>query len=230
MAKLLTLEEVSKHNKRDDCWVYDILASILLNKSLTYFYQVIIHNKVYDLTNFLSEHPGGAQIILKNSGKDATIEFGKIHSIDILATLPQECFIGNFDLSTAKKEVRLRLREFSKTFEFHLESNTALQSENISATTKPSKPSIDAMLNVFDFEAIAKEQMDSSGWAYYSSGADDEVSLRENHAAFARLFLRPRVLVDVSTIDTSCTLLGTKSAFPLYITATALGKVNSAKF
>ena len=67
--------------------------------------------------------------------------------------------------------------------------------------------------------------MDPPGWAYYASAADDEVTLRENEAAFGRLWLRPRVLVDVSNIDTSAELLGVPSSFPLYVTATALAKL-----
>ena len=52
--------------------------------------------------------------------------------------------------------------------------------------------------------------MDKQGWDYYSSGADDEITLRENHNAFQRIWLRPRVLVDVSKIDTTTSFLGTK--------------------
>jgi isopentenyl diphosphate isomerase/L-lactate dehydrogenase-like FMN-dependent dehydrogenase len=44
--------------------------------------------------------------------------------------------------------------------------------------------------------------------AYYSSGGDDEVTLRDNMSAFHRIWLRPRVLRDVSAIDTSTTILG----------------------
>merc|ERR1719502_2332642 len=55
-------------------------------------------------------------------------------------------------------------------------------------------PTIDRMLNFFDFEAVAKAKMGRSGWDYYSSGGDDEITLRENHIAFQRLWLRPRVL------------------------------------
>ena len=52
------------------------------------------------------------------------------------------------------------------------------------------KPPVEAMINVFDFEAIAQREMLGSGkkegWAYYSSGGDDEITLRENHNAFHR--------------------------------------------
>ncbi|MCL4418494.1 hypothetical protein M1146_00145 [Patescibacteria group bacterium] len=45
-----------------------------------------------------------------------------------------------------------------------------------------SKPPLSTMLNLFDFEAIASKVMEHEGWSYYSSGADDEITLRENHA------------------------------------------------
>jgi L-lactate dehydrogenase (cytochrome) len=62
-------------------------------------------------------------------------------------------------------------------------------------------------------------------WAYYSSGSDDEITMRENHNAFHRIWLRPRVMVNVKDVDPSTTMLGSKSTIPLYITATALGKL-----
>jgi len=93
------------------------------------------------------------------------------------------------------------------------------------ATPVGELPTLDRMLNIFDFEAVAKAKMGKSGWDYYSSGGDDEITLRENHIAFQRLWLRPRVLRDVSKIDFSTTILGHKSSMPLYITATALGKL-----
>lgn len=48
---------------------------------------------------------------------------------------------------------------------------------------------------------------------------------RENHAAFHRIWLKPRIMVDVSSVDTSSSILGHSCSFPLYITATALGKL-----
>ncbi|TPX56710.1 hypothetical protein PhCBS80983_g04312 [Powellomyces hirtus] len=67
--------------------------------------------------------------------------------------------------------------------------------------------------------------MKPAAWNYYSSGSDDEISLRENSNAYARVWLIPRVLVDVSRIDFSTTILGHPSSAPFYMTATALGRL-----
>ena len=49
--------------------------------------------------------------------------------------------------------------------------------------------------------------------------------MRENHAAFHKIWFRPRVLVDVENVDMTTTMLGTKVSIPFYVTATALGKL-----
>ena len=87
------------------------------------------------------------------------------------------------------------------------------------------KPPLAAMLNTFDFESVARETMESQAWGYYSSGGDDEITLRDNHLAFQRIVMRPRVLVNVRDIDMTTTLLGVPAALPLYFTATALAKL-----
>lgn len=81
------------------------------------------------------------------------------------------------------------------------------------------------MLNFKFFVAVAHSILKPDAWAYYSSGADDEISMRENHNAFHRIWLKPRVMVNVQNVDPSTTMLGTKTSLPLYITATALGKL-----
>ena len=70
-------------------------------------------------------------------------------------------------------------------------------------------------INVFEFEELARERLHPALWNNYSAGANDEVTLRENRAAFERLQLRPRVLVDVTDIDLRTTLLGTSVAVPI---------------
>src|SRR5439155_26953218 len=77
-------------------------------------------------------------------------------------------------------------------------------------------------LNVHDYETLARERLDENAWEYFRGGAGDESTLRENLAAFARWKLRPRVLVDVSSIDTSTTVLGTRIAAPILVAPVAL--------
>lgn len=76
-------------------------------------------------------------------------------------------------------------------------------------------------LTVADFEALARERMTPGCWAYYSGGAGDEWTLRENHAAFERWVLRPRVLVDVGEVSTRTTLLGHELSMPLLVAPVA---------
>ena len=80
-------------------------------------------------------------------------------------------------------------------------------------------------LNAFDFEALARERLDDAAWEYFRGGAGDESTLRENRAAFARWKLQPRVLVDVATVDTSTTVLGTPVAAPVLVAPVALQKL-----
>lgn len=54
----------------------------------------------------------------------------------------------------------------------------------VSGSSSWTKPPVEHMLNIFDVEAVAQKVMKKEGWDYYSSGADDEITLRENHAAF----------------------------------------------
>jgi isopentenyl diphosphate isomerase/L-lactate dehydrogenase-like FMN-dependent dehydrogenase len=77
-------------------------------------------------------------------------------------------------------------------------------------------------LNVHDYELLAREQLDENAWEYFRGGAGDESTLRENLAAFARWRLRPRVLVDVSAVDTSVTVLGTTVGAPILVAPVAL--------
>jgi isopentenyl diphosphate isomerase/L-lactate dehydrogenase-like FMN-dependent dehydrogenase len=79
-------------------------------------------------------------------------------------------------------------------------------------------------LNIHEYEVLAQERLESvspAAWHYYQGGSDDEVTMRENCAAFTRLRLRPRVLVDVSTIEMGTTVLGTPIIMPVCVAPTA---------
>ncbi len=76
-------------------------------------------------------------------------------------------------------------------------------------------------VNISEFEGLARERMTQQAFDYVSGGADDEVSLRENRTAFERLALLPRVLIDVSSVDTSTLVLNQNISFPVMLAPTA---------
>lgn len=72
-------------------------------------------------------------------------------------------------------------------------------------------------LDVFELEAAAQRVVPPAHWGYLQSGVDGDVTLRANRAGFSRYQLRPRRFVDVSRIDLSTTLFGTKMATPIVL-------------
>ena len=89
----------------------------------------------------------------------------------------------------------------------------------------PSPSPLASCANVLDFEAIARGRMEPAFYDYYAGGAEDEITLAANRRAFAEVFLRPRVLVDVSRIETATTLLGTSVSMPVLIAPTAFHRL-----
>lgn len=81
--------------------------------------------------------------------------------------------------------------------------------------------SLDRLVCLSDFEPAAQRRMSHSAWEYCSSGVADEVTLRWNREAYDRLRLHPRVLVDVSSIDTRVSLLGQQLPHPILLAPAA---------
>lgn len=75
--------------------------------------------------------------------------------------------------------------------------------------------------SVADYEPYARERMTEQAWAYVTGGAADEVTLRDNCAAFQRLTLRPRVLQDLAGGHTQLTLLGQSFLHPIMLAPVA---------
>src|SRR4051812_42864601 len=80
-------------------------------------------------------------------------------------------------------------------------------------------------LNLFELEQLAKAQLPQQAFDYYSSGAWDEITLRENVSAFNRIQVHYRVMVDVSQRSTATSVLGQKLSFPVLIAPTAFHKL-----
>ena len=73
------------------------------------------------------------------------------------------------------------------------------------------------IVSLADFEPLARLAMEPGAYDYVAGGGWDELTLADNVAAWRRQRLRPRVLVDVSVIDTATTMLGVPVAMPVAI-------------
>ncbi|KAL0817019.1 hypothetical protein Bca101_073463 [Brassica carinata] len=78
------------------------------------------------------------------------------------------------------------------------------------------------IVNVNEFQELAKQALPKIYYDFYSGGAEDQHTLKENVEAFTRIMFRPRVLVDVSKIDTSTRILGYPISSPIMIAPAAM--------
>src|ERR1700728_2693814 len=92
------------------------------------------------------------------------------------------------------------------------DSNTASQA-NSAVSAEP--------ICLADFEPLAKAKMAAQSWEYLCAGAGDEITVRWNEEAYRRIRLKPRILVDVSKLDTRVDLFGQEHAFPILLAPVA---------
>jgi len=84
--KVITLADLREHATKDSLWV-------------------LLHGKVYDVTKFVDEHPGGDEVILTEAGKNATEAFEDVgHSDEARALLP-EMQVGEFEKGANESKV-----------------------------------------------------------------------------------------------------------------------------
>jgi (S)-mandelate dehydrogenase len=81
-------------------------------------------------------------------------------------------------------------------------------------------PNLDRAVSIEDLRRLAQKRLPRAIFDFFDGGAEDEVTLRENRAAFERVRLLPKVLVDVSRVETRVDVLGKPSALPLAIAPT----------
>ncbi|KIX99181.1 uncharacterized protein Z520_04757 [Fonsecaea multimorphosa CBS 102226] len=191
VARLTILRAtVQKHTSKDSCWV-------------------ILYGNVWDVTDFLPSHPGGAQIILKLAGKDATEEYDPIHPPGTLEeNLPESARLGPIDPKSLPEPVK-PAKDVGPAPDTKAEVELPLQ----------------AMLNLDEIEAAATKKMSKKGWAYYYSAADDLVSKHLNNTVFRQILLRPRVFVNCQDCDLRTTFLGYKLDLPIFVSPAAMARL-----
>ncbi|CAN4108470.1 unnamed protein product [Withania somnifera] len=85
MTKVHDFGEVMEHNNKSDCWL-------------------VISGKVYDVTSFLDDHPGGDDVLLTATGKDATDDFEDVGHSDDAREMMKKYYIGEIDSPTLPAE------------------------------------------------------------------------------------------------------------------------------
>lgn len=88
----------------------------------------------------------------------------------------------------------------------------------------PPLTSPDQALGIMDFEAAARAALPPAHFGYMASGVDDDATLRANREGYGHWVIRARRMVDVSTVDTSVTLLGTRWETPIFLCPTGSQK------
>ncbi|EIE18666.1 cytochrome b5 [Coccomyxa subellipsoidea C-169] len=102
-TKLYSVKDLKQHTTEDDCWI-------------------AISGRVYDVTHFLDEHPGGFDIIVTNTGKDATEDFEEIGHSNAAKEMLAKYLIGDFDGGDAAKTNRASISAV-KTKQANLQSS-----------------------------------------------------------------------------------------------------------
>ncbi|XP_020522293.1 peroxisomal (S)-2-hydroxy-acid oxidase GLO4 [Amborella trichopoda] len=77
-------------------------------------------------------------------------------------------------------------------------------------------------VNVSEFEELARQALPKMYYDYYRGGAEDEYTLKESVIAFQRIMIRPRILIDVTSINLSTNVLGYPIQAPIMIAPTAM--------
>ncbi|KAM0750645.1 mitochondrial fmn-dependent dehydrogenase [Meredithblackwellia eburnea MCA 4105] len=186
---MLAYDEVQKHRSADDCWV-------------------IINGIVYDLTDFIKNHPGGVKAILDNAGRDATKLFREIHPPNALMSLDSSSRLGPVDPSTIP----------------YLEEVLSPE-ELLRQAAREEMPVAENIFLLQDFEDWGQRVLSSTAWNYYRSAADEERTFDENRNAYRRYFLRPRILRDVTKGDISTSFVGIPMSLPVVIAPAAMAKL-----
>jgi 4-hydroxymandelate oxidase len=100
------------------------------------------------------------------------------------------------------------------------EAGAQSQSASDNRAESPSPSSLGAAASLLDIEAAAKAQISPTLYELISGGGGDGNTVRWNREAYGRIRLKPRVLVDVSKIDTRIELFGMKLPFPILLAPT----------
>ncbi|KAK0916514.1 hypothetical protein LTR02_000645 [Friedmanniomyces endolithicus] len=207
MAQRISTDELTKHATAENCWI-------------------LVNGKVYDLTNFAPEHPGGADstlkvnlstptsqltalaVITKYAGKDGTKTYNTYHSASLIdKTLSNAEKKGDFDESTT--------------------TTAWLAAQQEAATPEvrsDEKPDLSAIINLDDFEQAFAKAGAKKAQAYISGASNDLLTLNANKSFWHKLWFRPRIMRNVASVSTRMRMLGCEVVMPVWICPMGIAK------
>ncbi|KAH6894242.1 putative mitochondrial cytochrome b2 [Thelonectria olida] len=204
MTQTLAFTDVSQHDKTDDIWI-------------------VVNGSVYDMTDFAPVHPGGPDIIYRYAGRDASDMCNAVHAPSLIRkSLDEKFHIGDIDPSSIPEKNETSAEDTNGSNGSH-----AVPLVQPDAPDKDTaKPPLSSIINLYDFEHAAAKTISKKSWAYISSASNDCITRDANVDFLQRIWFRPSVMRDVSTINTKTRLFGCDLDFPVYVTP--MGGVKSA--
>lgn len=197
---------MAKHTSKDSCWV-------------------ILYGNVYDVTDFLADHPGGSKIILKLAGKDCTEEYDPIHPPGTIEeNLKPEAKLGRVNPDSLARANSAAGNDDSS-------SSSSTSSTSTTPAAPPVKytpPPLDHLLNLDEIAHVAQQLVSAKCRAYYASASDDLFSKNYNNTVYRSILLRPRVFVDCVPCDTSTSLFGSTDLTvktPVFVCPAAMARL-----
>ena len=162
-------------------------------------------------------------VILQHAGKDATKAYSAVHDPSLLSeTLSSTHLIGIIDPASSPAESDSEAQHPPPPPPLLGPASIRALASADHATPKPP---LDTLISAHDFELVAEKTLSTKAWAFYSSAATDLITHRGNKSFLDRIWFRPRVLRDVRTVSTRCSIMGVESALPLYVAPAALAKM-----
>jgi L-lactate dehydrogenase (cytochrome) len=153
-------------------------------------------------------------VIHKFAGKDATEEYGRVHSPSLIReTLGPKGHVGSLDTSTITEDWRI-----------------ANQPADQSASgPSKEKPTLDEIFNMDDFEKAAQLTLSRKSWAYIKGGSNDNITRDANSSMLRKIWLRPKVLRNVGSVTARTSLFGCDLEMPVFISPTGAAKAGGAE-
>ncbi|KAF5721567.1 L-lactate dehydrogenase (cytochrome) [Fusarium globosum] len=185
-TRRVSLDDLKQHNTASDCWI-------------------AVHSKVWDITHFINEHPGGPEVLLNLAGSDATELYNDVHAPDIIEELPSEKLIGLLEESAITRPTP----KITEIDPIPPPVSPTQTNEIPSTPTTKTIPAVDTILSAPDYEKAARDSLSAKTWAFYSSAATDLVTHGKNK--------------ELVTYKTS--ILGFDSSAPFFISPAAMARL-----